>query len=94
MYDVCLGHCHRAENDPKYPLAYPSVDAYLCNNFDPVTLVDYFGVNSCGVPESQTKVGQVNAAASQSSTANRQILLFIGLVILILLIVLWNKRGK
>ncbi len=94
LYDVCLGHCHRAENDPKYPPAYPSVDEYLCNNFDPVTLVDYFGVNVCGVPESQTKVGQVNAAASQSSTANRQILLFIGLLILILLIVLWSKRGK
>ena len=95
LYDVCLGHCHRAEDNPKYPAAYPTTDAYLCDNFDPVALVDYFGVNVCGVPGDQTNVGQIQTAAAQSGARTRQVLLFIAGVILVLLaVLLWKNKGK
>ena len=95
LYDACLGHCHRDEYDPQYPPKYPSVNDYLCANFDPVALVDYFGVNVCGVPADQTQVGQVQQAAAQSAAQTRRVLLFIALIILILLaVLLWKKKRK
>ena len=95
LYDACLGHCHRTQTDPKYPSAYTSTDEYLCNNFDPVTLVDYFGANVCGVAQDQTKVGQVQEATAQSNAKTRRVLVFIAIVILILLtVLLWKNKGK
>lgn len=95
LYDACLGHCHRTEADPTYPPAYPSTEEYLCNNFDPVALVDYFGANVCGVPAAQTQSGQVREASAAANAQTRQALLFIALVILILLsVLLWKKKGK
>ena len=94
LYDVCIGHCHRSETDPKYPSKYPTPDQYICANFDPVALVDYFGVNVCGIAEDKTKAGQVKEAATKSNVQTRNVLIFIGAVILILLIVVWNNKGK
>ena len=95
LYDACLGHCHRQENNPKYPSAYASTNEYLCNNFDPVMLVDYFGANVCGVPGEETKVGQVQQATETSNAQTRWVLFFIAIVILILLsALLWKNKDK
>ena len=95
LYDACLGHCHRDKTNPKSPSVYASTNEYLCNNFDPVTLVDYFGANVCGVPDDQTKVGQIQEAMEQAGVQRRRVLLFIAVVILILLIaLLWENKGK
>ena len=95
LYDACLGHCHRQENNPKYPSAYASTNEYLCNNFDPVMLVDYFGANVCGVPGEETKVGQVQQATEASNAQTRWVLFFIAIVILILLsALLWKNKDK
>lgn len=87
LYDACLGHCHRKATNPNYPGAYDSVNAYLCNNFDPVTLVDYFGVNVCGVPEDQTGLGKKQQAADESNSQTRAALIVIAILIVVLLIV-------
>ena len=67
LFDVCLGHCHRDPSDAKYPGKYPTVEQYLCENFDPVALVDYFGVNPCGVAPGETIVGK--SQAKEDATA-------------------------
>ena len=95
LFDACLGHCHRQENDPKYPSAYASTNEYLCNNFDPVTLVDYFGTNECGVDPEQTKLGQIEEATARYDARTRMVLIFIAVVILILLaVLLWKNKAR
>lgn len=91
LYDACLGHCHRVENDPTYPENYASINQYLCANFDPVTLVDYFGVNVCGVPEEQTQVYQQQQAEVKNSATTRKYLGVIAGVIVVLLLIFLVK---
>ena len=86
LYDACLGHCHRDAKNPQFPGAYDSVNEYLCNNFDPVVLVDYFGVNVCGIPDDQTVTGKKNQYTEDANTQTRNALVLIGIIILVLLI--------
>lgn len=93
LYDACLGHCHD-DGSAKYPPKYPSVNEYLCDNFDPVALVEYFGVNPCAVKVEDTKIGQQNEAADK---ANQQMLIglvVVAVVVAVLLIILTNKTKK
>ena len=95
LYDACLGHCHRAETDPQNPRSYPTVEAYLCQNFDPVALVDYFGIQVCGVGEGASQTGQAQAAAAQAQAQRRRTLWLMALVIVMLLIVLlWKHKNR
>lgn len=87
LYDACIGHCHFSEDDPKYPPNFQNVNDYLCRTFDPVSLVEYFGVNPCEVPVEQTAVGQVNAkedAANQQTQTN--LLVIAGIIVLLILL--------
>lgn len=93
LYDACIGHC-QDDGSAKYPPKYPSVNEYLCENFDPVALVEYFGVNPCAVDVDVTKIGQQNKAADD---ANRQMLIglvAVGVVVTVLLIMLTKTNKK
>ncbi|MEZ4941842.1 MAG: hypothetical protein R3D58_13260 [Saprospiraceae bacterium] len=94
LYDACLGHCHRKPNDPKAPGRYPTPEQYLCANFDPVTLVDYFSVDICDLPDGkQTQQQKRQQEEDESRAQTRNALIFIGLIVLILLVFVWNKKG-
>lgn len=94
LYDVCLGHCHRSSSDPKWPSRYPTPDEYLCANFDAVTLVDYFGVAICAIPDGkETANDKVKKASEASNSQTRNALIFIGAIILLLIVIVWNNRG-
>jgi len=84
LFDACIGHCHD-DGLPKYPGKYTNVNAYLCDNFDPVTLVEYFGVNPCGINEADTKIGKINEA---ENAANNQVLIGLAVVAIIIVILL------
>lgn len=91
LYDACIGHCHD-DGAAKYPPKYQHVDDYLCANFDPISLVEYFGVNPCEVAEGETKIGKINAAEDNS---NRQMLIglaAVAVVVGVLLLILYRKN--
>ena len=92
LYDSCLQSCHLNEDDANNPQNFVDYSEYICTLYPGETLVEYYGVNPCGIDLATTSSAQKEADRQKIAASNQTLLWGVGAVLLLAVIFLLRRK--